>query len=121
MRSQTNKLEFLLFLLSMATNQIVGVRIPPGAPLKIKTHFLKTLVSHQKNRCGGFCGVHVHASRRAGVLHAEMEKRGEIAGVGQPKKPKTLPELGITRDQSSTVEGAPRCYSLPWTQEKGQP
>jgi hypothetical protein len=32
MRSYTNKLEFWLLLLSMATNQKVGVRISLGAP-----------------------------------------------------------------------------------------
>jgi hypothetical protein len=56
-------------------------------------------------------------AQRAGELLHEMEKKGEITGHGgdrkskssQPTlipdvhkpKPKTLPELGITRDQSS--------------------
>jgi hypothetical protein len=59
----------------------------------------------------------IRASRRAGELIAEGQKKGEIAVPGDygrgrsakteqmslttTSKPKTLPELGITRDQSS--------------------
>jgi hypothetical protein len=59
--------------------------------------------------------VRIRASRRAGELIAEGQKNGTIASAGQPrkvlssqttilsgkKKPKTLDQLGISRDQSS--------------------
>jgi len=66
--------------------------------------------------------IRIRASRRAGELIAEGQKRGEIAIQGQPggvfnkkvtstqatllpgsdkPKPVTLEKLGITRDQSS--------------------
>ena len=66
-------------------------------------------------------GYRIRASRRAGELIAEGQKCGEIASQGQQndafnkkvtstqtrllpdekEKPKTLPQLGITHDQSS--------------------
>lgn len=48
--------------------------------------------------------IKIRAERRAGELLREMEKTGERAGRGQPKvmsHDTTLPDLSISRDQSS--------------------
>lgn len=48
--------------------------------------------------------IRIRAERRAGQLLTEMKEKGERRAQGQPKEMSgaaTLPDLGITRDQSS--------------------
>jgi hypothetical protein len=73
--------------------------------------------------------IRLRASRRAGQLIDEGQKKGKIAWKGQPKKkemssaatlkkkPKTLELLGITRDQSSQWK---ELGQLPGRQDRGR-
>ena len=95
MRSQTNKLEFLLLLLSMATNQKVGSSNPPGRTMFFK--HLPTYCDLPPAHCSGNC---------SGSNHFRSALASPVDSLHRARKPNRRRETPLSGNNRSRLHRA---------------